>query len=375
MRVGSLCTGYGGLEMGLAQAGFEIDLAFVADKDPAAEKLLDHHHPSVPNLGDITEVDWSKAASVDWLLAGYPCQGFSLAGQRKGTEDERFIWPTIADAIRILRPRHVLLENVPGHRSLGFGRVLGDLASMRYVGSWVSVRASDVGAAHKRERVFIYAQPADARPMRVDVIRGAVAGRAYDELSLIPTPAARLGRATSITPATALRQAAIGKMNLDDWGALLPTPRASPNENRSTKPTPSQLTGRHGRYLATEVLMLPTPRATDGPKGGPNQRGSSGDLMLPAAVQPGRWGMYGAAIERWAVIIGRSAPEPVGPTRGAGVRLAPVFVEWMMGLEPGWVTGTPGLTRNDQLRLLGNGVVPLQAAYAIRQLAERQALR
>ena len=114
------------------------------------------------------------------------------------------------------------------------------------------------------------------------------------------------------------------------------------------------------------MRLLPTPRATDGEKGGPNQRGSSGDLALPAAVQPGRWGQYGAAITRWERVIGRTAPEPTEPGRTGKPRLSPRFVEWMMGLPEGHVTDL--LSRNDALRVLGNGVVPIQAAAGYRGL-------
>lgn len=126
--------------------------------------------------------------------------------------------------------------------------------------------------------------------------------------------------------------------------------------------------------------LLPTPRATDGTKGGPNQRGSSGDLMLPSAVLKllptppaadsgsGTWGKYGPAIKRWEQVIGRPAPQPTEPGRNGNRRLSPRFVEWLMGVDEGWVTGVPGLSRNRQLELLGNGVVKTQAVLALQIL-------
>lgn len=115
--------------------------------------------------------------------------------------------------------------------------------------------------------------------------------------------------------------------------------------------------------LRTIPRILPTPRATDGTKGGPNQRGSSGDFMLPSAVQADRWGDYASAIARWETVLGRPAPDPTEPGRNGNPRLSPRFVEFMMGLPAGWVTDVD-ISRNEQLKALGNGVVPQQAAAA-----------
>ena len=104
MKVGSLCTGYGGLEMAVESVFESTDLRFVSDIDKHANTLLTHHHPNVPNLGDLTKVDWRDVEQVDFLCAGYPCQPFSLAGNRKGEDDERAIFEYIADGISILRP-------------------------------------------------------------------------------------------------------------------------------------------------------------------------------------------------------------------------------------------------------------------------------
>jgi DNA (cytosine-5)-methyltransferase 1 len=80
------------------------------------------------------------------------------------------------------------------------------------------------------------------------------------------------------------------------------------------------------------------------------------------------WGEYTAAIGRWAGVLGRPAPYPTEPGRAGRPRLAAVFVEWLMGLPPGWVTDVPGISRSAQLRALGNGVIPAQAATALTLL-------
>ena len=91
--------------------------------------------------------------------------------------------------------------------------------------------------------------------------------------------------------------------------------------------------------------------------------------MLPSAVQPDRWGQYADAITRWEHVSGRPAPEPTEPTgRGGAPRLSPAFTEWLMGLPAGWITDVPGITRNEALKLCGNGVVPQQAVAAFSYL-------
>ena len=166
MRTGSLFSGAGGLDMAV-EAVFGATTAWHCELNPAASKVLAHRFPSVPNLGDITtigkhpKVGWDYVEPVDILCGGYPCQPFSTAGQRKGTADERHLWPYFAEAIRGLRPRFVVLENVAGHRSMGFDSVLADLAAIGYDAQWCSLRASDVGAPHRRERLFVLAHPAE----------------------------------------------------------------------------------------------------------------------------------------------------------------------------------------------------------------------
>ena len=165
VKVGSLFSGYGGLDLA-AEALFGARTVWHVEFDAAPSKILAHHWPDVPNYGDVTTVDWAEVEPVDVLTGGYPCQPFSAAGKRKGTNDDRHLWPYVREAIRHLRPRYVLLENVAGHRSLGFDRVLGDMAEDGLNVRWTSLRASDIGAPHHRERIFILATPADAEGER-----------------------------------------------------------------------------------------------------------------------------------------------------------------------------------------------------------------
>lgn len=152
--VGSLFTGYGGLDMAIGGS-----LSWVSEIDTSACAVLGAHYPDVPNLGDVKAIDWSTVPKVDILTGGYPCQPFSSAGLRKGQNDERHLWPHVREAISALRPRLVVLENVRGHVSLGLREVLGEIAELGYGARWGVVRASDAGAPHQRARVFVVAYP------------------------------------------------------------------------------------------------------------------------------------------------------------------------------------------------------------------------
>jgi DNA (cytosine-5)-methyltransferase 1 len=114
----------------------------------------------VPNLGDVTTIDWGMVERPDVICGGWPCQPFSYAGNRNGADDERHLWPYMFDAVRVLRPRFMLGENVAGHLSLGFDRVLADLASIGFDAEWSLVSACSMGAPHMRERLFVVAYPA-----------------------------------------------------------------------------------------------------------------------------------------------------------------------------------------------------------------------
>ena len=382
-RLLSLFSGYGGLDMAI-ESVLDVRTAYVADIDPGARKVLAHRFPDAPNLGDVTAVDWPRLGPIDVIAGGSPCQDLSHAGRRAGmTEGTRSnLWVAMREAIAALRPSLVVWENVRGAYSAGadsalefcagcmgegrldagpvlraLGRVLGDLSDLGYDAVWHGLRAADVEAPHGRFRVFVLAYPEG------------------DDTRWWPTGPgeAEGGRA---------RGDAAGR-------GLLPTPTTRDHKGANQRGDDTCLTG----------ALLPTPRATDGTKGGPNQRGSSGDLMLPSAVMQllptpsvadvmgGRkarsgerndepllngiahanlWGDYAAAIARWEAILGRPAPEPTQTSAKGNPQLSPRFVEWMMGVPDGWITDVPGITRNEALKACGNGVVPQQAEAAIR---------
>lgn len=152
---GSLFSGVGGLDLGLERAGMRC--IWQSEIDPFASKVLAKHWPDVLNLGDVTTIDWSTVDRPDLICGGYPCQPFSTAGKRRGQDDPRHLWPWMLGAIRALRPRFVVAENVAAHLGLGFDRVLADFAACGFDAEWSVVPACAVGAPHVRRRLFLVA--------------------------------------------------------------------------------------------------------------------------------------------------------------------------------------------------------------------------
>jgi DNA (cytosine-5)-methyltransferase 1 len=163
LTVGSLFSGIGGFDLGLERAGMEV--IWHSEIEPYACKVLAKHWPAVPNLGDITKIDWSSVERPDVLCGGFPCQPVSKVGRQRAQADARWLWPDFAAAIRSLRPGYVFVENVEGLLGRGANIVLGDLASLGFDAEWDCIPASAVGAPHERYRLIVvaYAQGGRAR--------------------------------------------------------------------------------------------------------------------------------------------------------------------------------------------------------------------
>ncbi|MCW3818615.1 DNA (cytosine-5-)-methyltransferase [Micromonospora sp. DR5-3] len=169
MRIGSLCTGYGGLDLAV-ELVLGGRLAWYAEVDRHARTVLEHHWPGVRNLGDIRTVDWTRIEPVDVLTAGFPCQDISNAGKRAGiTGIHSSLWTSVVDAVRALRPPLVFVENVAALLRRGFDVVAADLAALGYDTSWTCLRASDIGAPHRRDRLFLLATPTELLGRGADV--------------------------------------------------------------------------------------------------------------------------------------------------------------------------------------------------------------
>ena len=177
MRHVDLCSGIGGFSLGFEWAGLSSPVLF-CDIEPWSRKVLAKHWPDVPIAEDVKELASDPDGNVpdcDILTAGYPCQPFSLAGERRGTEDDRHIWPYIFSIIQAKRPAWCVFENVYGHVSMGLDEVLSDLERKAYATRPFIVPACAADAPHRRDRVWIIARNvayADSEP-KGEQVRGS----------------------------------------------------------------------------------------------------------------------------------------------------------------------------------------------------------
>ncbi|MFZ3555809.1 DNA cytosine methyltransferase [Streptomyces sp. BH055] len=383
--IGSLCSGIGGLDLGV-QRVLGGRIAWHAETDPRAIKALNRHWPGTLNLGDVRTADFARAEPIDILTVGLPCQDLSVAGPRTGLAGARSgLWRHIAAALPILNPKLLVVENVRGLLStragtdalrdmepcetcLGnqpkdagmraLGALLADLADLRMDAKWIMLRASDVGAPHQRARAFLAAWPSTPHP-------GTPVEDAYGE------------------PGGERRLAAPGQTQ---GGRPRTQPRGRDRESiahSACKRRPQGLAeaavpqrqphlGLHrGRPCHGTRPHAPHPAAAHADFGG-RERRCGYHSEAQGRIEPTHgdhspaawWGEFAPAINRWERVTGHAAPRPTLPgTR----RLSADFVAWMMGLH-GHLSGIPDLSRAAQLHLLGNSVVPRQAARALEML-------
>lgn len=346
VRIGSLFSGYGGLDLAVEEF-FEGHTVWFSEINQPVARVFANHWPDAPNLGDITNIDWSTVEPIDVLCGGFPCQDVSVAGRHAGLAPgtRSGLWSHMAAAIDALQPEFVVIENVRGLLSamavrntpegdddaqrtpgpatptgattvrglepdpwhLGdqparplraAGAILADLADLRYDASWIGLPASSIGAPHQRFRVFILAHRTPANPGRLG----------------LPT-----------------RQRDLAASQSEARHDLAHSPARRPRPQRPTRLTEQ----------ATRVR----------------------DSVAPDRQHLQRWGRYARAIARWEHILGRPVPSPTVLDESPALRPASVFIEWLMGLPEGWVSGVQHrLTPNQQLSALGNGVVNGQVA-------------
>lgn len=314
-RIGSLFSGGGGLDMAV-ESVFGGRVVWHCENDAAASKVLAHHWPDVPNLGDIGAINWRNwkpLLKIDVLCGGFPCQDLSLAGKRAGLEGARSgLWYSMREAVDVLQPQTVVVENVLGLAASGaIEDVTGDFERLGYAVTWTVTSAASVSAPHRRRRVFIVARKSES-------------------------------------PSTSRRP---GDDGAPKGVKLLPTPEAK-NAHAGQDYARADRPNSGGDDLVTAVI-----------KGYQSQ-----------------WRQYAVAIGRWEHATGRAAPYPTEPTSTGNPRINPAFAEWLMGWPAGWVTAIPSdqdalfgepdtaIDRADQLKICGNGVVPQQARAAIESL-------
>jgi len=162
-----LFSGIGGFSLGLEATG-EFETVAFCDYEPFCQKVLRKHWEEVPIYGDIKELTYEKLRAdgidqIDIITGGYPCQPFSVAGNKKGEQDPRHLWPEYFRLVQECRPTWVIGENVGGHIKLGLDTVLKDLESEGYSTRTFSISAASIGANHKRERVWIIANSNNTR--------------------------------------------------------------------------------------------------------------------------------------------------------------------------------------------------------------------
>lgn len=165
MTHASLFSGIGGFDLAAEWAGWTN--AFNCEIDPFCRRILKYHFPNAEQYADIRTTDFTIwRGRIDVLTGGFPCQPFSLAGKRKGTEDERYLWPEMLRVVRTVRPRWIVGENVFGivnwSEGVVFEQVCSDLEAAGYAVQPFIIPACGVGAPHRRDRCWFVAHRADA---------------------------------------------------------------------------------------------------------------------------------------------------------------------------------------------------------------------
>lgn len=320
MRVLDLFSGIGGFSLGLERAGMQT-VAF-CEIEPYCRTVLARHWPGVKIYEDIRTLTADAlerdGIAVDAICGGFPCQDLSHAGKRAGLEGERSgLWGEYRRLIGELRPKFVIVENVPGLLSLGMGTVLGDLAALGYDAVWDCIPASALCAPHRRDRVWIVAHSKSERCRE--------AGRNRPD----EPPQWIAGRSENVADADAARSQRDG--------------------------IPSGVHSQHGRAGGGGETLS---NSISGRRPGP---GLHEDASHPAQ------GCAGEAIEP----VNGSGPGQRGAERGLG-RVAHGVSDWLD--EPAGIPRTIKGQENRAARLkaLGNAVVPQVVELIGRAIMEAQ---
>jgi len=173
-----LFSGIGGFALAARWVGGIETIGF-CEIDPWAQKVLNKNFPGIECHNDVKTLDPKNYGRIDLITGGYPCQPFSVAGQQRGSEDDRHLWPEVFRIIKEARPRMVLCENVAGHVNLGLDEVLSDLASEGYAAEPIIIPACAVDAKHRRDRVWIMGYAEHDGPPSAEV--GGISNQTSDD--------------------------------------------------------------------------------------------------------------------------------------------------------------------------------------------------
>lgn len=351
----SLCVGAGGLDLGLKLAERTARVVGYVEIEAYCCEILAtqmeagylDEAPVWTDLRTFSGRPWR--GKVDCITAGYPCQPFSVAGRQRAEKDPRHLWPEVRRIVEEVQPRCCFFENVPGHLRLGFEQVHDDLYRLGYRVKAGLFSAEEVGAPHKRERLFILAY------------REGIFGQR-------PIPEGNCGGKPEETTGSECCDMANPTSAENQWresGDMAETQGGRKSLNTSISNGCPNV--GNPKYAGSPAVTQPTsPAKDDGARWcacgaqPPQQLARTGDLGHP----------HGTGLEGWRDCGQQCADElpawPPSPTQ---------YAEWdsiPADLKPAVCRMADGLAyRVDRLRTAGNGVVPLVAAYAWRVLTTR----
>jgi DNA (cytosine-5)-methyltransferase 1 len=359
----SLCAGYGGIDLGLGRAipnlrtiAFSEIEAFACANLVAKmeEGLLD----AAPIWTNLKTFPWSEFRDrVDILSGGYPCQPFSAAGKRLGRDDPRHLWPWIADGIIPMRPRVCFFENVEGHISLGLREVISELEGLGYATTWGVFSAREVGAPHQRKRVFILAYRKSEGLERYNGLF-AGCGESRRDASEQKGQASWGNSGGNTWPSRPGQpqhgweppRVVTGRQTLDD---------SKERSMRDDSDNQWKSTGE-GHPTDHSGLCSEPPRVVGNSEGWQDHGRESRDL-----AEESRCGTGGDhAADCTGEVLAESGWRQTQPSLGGASNGA---TDWLGHAEL-YVTSD---NRTDELRLLGNGVVPATAARAFLTLMDQ----
>lgn len=359
INVLSICSGYGGLDLGLdiATGGAARAVCYVEREAFAAallaRRMEEEALAPAPVWSDLRTFDgraWRGV--VDCITGGYPCQPFSHAGRRLGEQDARHLWPDIARIIGEVEPGLVFFENVAGHLTLGFDAVRADLERLGYRVAAGLFSAAEVGASHRRERLFILGVADSDRKRRSFAPSSQVRGSNAD------------GYGEKLADGDGGGLQSIGNGGICNWWNDADRCGGTDATLADAELPVTTRQRRYGDARLRQEAIRPD---------------SGGEPVADAADDHGRSGIDGAEAgtgqdgerrRRLASVHDELDAFPPGPSDTIAWRriiadrpdLAPAVESGIRRVADG------SASRLDRLRALGNGVVPLVAAYAFTSL-------